>query len=118
MIVFVVIIDYLFNYKFILSELIGNFFIFILILVGIILNNNSSDFILFDYLLIQNEFTIFIKNILIISLICCILISYNYISKEKITQYEYYILLGLLKNLVVSDPLVQNLKVLSKLTFY
>lgn len=95
LIVFFVIIDYLFKYKFILSQIVGNFFILILLLLVIVLNNNSSDFILFDYLLIQNEFTIFVKNILIISLIGCILMSYNYLLKEKIIQYEYYILLCL-----------------------
>lgn len=61
----------------------------------ILLNNNFSDFFLFDYLLIQDKFSIFVQNILIINLMICVLISFNYIHLEYIVQYEYFLLLGL-----------------------
>lgn len=95
LITFLVIFDYFFKYKFILSKICGNVFILILLLVGLLLNNNNSNFFIFDYLLIHDNFTIFIKNILILSLIACIFISFNYITIEVVIQYEYYLLLGL-----------------------
>ena len=94
-IAFLVIFDYNFNYKFILIKLSANVLIFILLLMLILLNNNHSDFLIFDSLLINDYFSIFIRNVLIVALIGCIYISYNYIFLEKIVQYEYFILLGL-----------------------
>lgn len=84
-----------FDSKLILNKINGYFFIFISLLILILLNNNFSDFFLFDYLLIQDKFSIFVQNILIINLIICVLISFNYIHLEYIVQYEYFLLLGL-----------------------
>lgn len=107
---FLVIVDYIYNYKLILSRISGNLLILTLILEIILVNNNNSDFFLFEYLLLQDNFTIFIKNILLVSLITCIIISYNYIKLEKIVQYEYYILLGLsflgMLTMVTSNDLI------------
>ena len=107
---FLVIIDYKYNYKLILSRISGNLLILTLILEIILVNNNNSDFFLFEYLLLQDNLTIFVKNILLVSLITCIIISYNYIKLEKIVQYEYYILLGLsflgMLTMVTSNDLI------------
>ena len=107
---FLVIIDYMYNYKLILSRISGNLLILTLILEIILVNNNNSDFFLFEYLLLQDNLTIFVKNILLVSLITCIIISYNYIKLEKIVQYEYYILLGLsflgMLTMVTSNDLI------------
>lgn len=107
---FLVIIDYMYNYKLVLSRISGNLLILTLILEIILVNNNNSDFFLFEYLLLQDNLTIFVKNILLVSLITCIIISYNYIKLEKIVQYEYYILLGLsflgMLTMVTSNDLI------------
>jgi NADH-quinone oxidoreductase subunit N len=92
---FLLIIENKFNNKVILTKLTGNLFIFILLLSSLILNNFNSIFFIFDFLLIQDTLGLFIKNILIVSLISCILISFNYISSEKIIHYEYFLLLSL-----------------------
>lgn len=84
-----------FDSKLILNKINGYFFIFICLLILLLLNNNSADFFLFDYLLIQDKFSIFIQNILIINLIICVLMSFNYIYLESIVQYEYFLLLSL-----------------------
>ena len=61
----------------------------------LLLNNNDSNFLVFNDLLIVDNFTTFIKNIVLGSLICCILISFNYIKLENIYKYEYFLLIGL-----------------------
>lgn len=95
LIAFLVIIDYYYKHKIILINTCGKLLIVIYILMLIILNNNDSGFLVFSELLIVDDFTIFIKNILILTLIACILISFNYINAEKIKKYEYFLLLGL-----------------------
>jgi len=66
-----------------------------LVLTFILSNNNHSNFFAFENLLIYDELSGLTKNILIFSIISCILICYNYLSLDKIFQYEYFILLGL-----------------------
>ena len=48
---------------------------------------------MFNDLLIVDNFTTLIKNILLISLVIVILISLNYIKLEKIDKYEYFLLI-------------------------
>lgn len=84
-----------FNSKLILNKFNGYFFIFQCLLILLLLNNNYSNFFLFDYLLIQDEFSIFIQNILIINIILTTVISFNYLSNEFIINYEYFLLLSL-----------------------
>lgn len=95
LLLFLVILDYSFKYKIILIKIAANITSYILVLILLLINNNYSNFYLFDYLLIQDSFSIFIKNILILTFLLAIHISTNYITLEKITQYEYFILLGL-----------------------
>ena len=92
---FLLLLEKKFNNKIILTNITGNLFIFILVLGLLILNNVNSTFFVFDFLLIQDTLGLFIKNILILSLISCILISFNYINLEKIIHYEYFLLLSL-----------------------
>lgn len=92
---FLVIVESYYDQKIILSKVGSNLLILMFVLMGLLLNNNSSNFYSFDYLLVHNNFTLFILNVVLISIIVCIYISYNYIKIEKITQYEYSLLLGL-----------------------
>lgn len=85
----------IYNSKLILSLLNARFLILNCLLMLLLLNNNPSDFFIFDYLLVQDQFNIFIQNILILNFIFCIFMSYDYVFYEKITQYEYFLLLGL-----------------------
>jgi NADH:ubiquinone oxidoreductase subunit 2 (subunit N) len=110
LLIFLVIFDYIYKFRLVLLRIAANLFSLILILTGFLVNNNFSNFFVFDYLLIQDNFSIFVKDILIFSLLCCVLMSYTYIVHEKIVQYEYYILLGLsflgLFTLVMSNDLI------------
>lgn len=92
---FLVIIDYYYKHKLLLTNLSGRLLVVIYLLMSILLNNNDSGFLVFGELLIIDDFSILIKNILILTLITCIIISFNYITAEKIWKYEYFILLGL-----------------------
>jgi len=85
----------IYNSKLILSLLNARFLILNCLLMLLLLNNNPSNFFIFDYLLVQDQFNLFVQNILILNLIFCIIMSYDYIFFEKITQYEYFLLLGL-----------------------
>lgn len=95
LIIFFVIFDYRFKYKLILSINISYVFILIFILMGLLLNNDNHHYIIFNQSLVQDTFSIFIQNILIINFIFYIIISLNYIFLEKIINYEYLLLLGL-----------------------
>ena len=92
---FLVIIDYKFKYKVVLTSIAGKILLVVYLLLLIIINNNVSGFLVFNDLLIVDNFTTLIKNILVISLICIIIISLNYIKAEKIDKYEYFLLVGL-----------------------
>ena len=92
---FLVILDYYYNYKFILTNITGKILIVLYLLTFLVLNNSYVEFYIFNNLLVTNSFTTFVKNILIFSLIVCILISFNYVKWEKLNKYEYFILLGL-----------------------
>ncbi len=95
LLIFFVTIDFIFNYKIILIKTISSLFIFILLLTLLLLNNNNYKFFIFDFLLLQDSFGLFIKNVLILSLIATILISFVYLDIEKILHYEYIVLLSL-----------------------
>ena len=95
LIVFLVLIDYNLYYKVILTSLTGKLLIVLYILLFIITNNNFSNFLIFDNLLIVDNFTTLVKNILIFCFIITIFISLNYIKLEKIDKYEYFLLVGL-----------------------
>jgi proton-translocating NADH-quinone oxidoreductase chain N len=92
---FFVIFDYIFKYKFILSLNIGYVFILIFILMYLLLNGVKSSFFIFDDILREDSFSIFIQNILIINFIFYIIISLDYIFLEKIVHYEYFLLVAL-----------------------
>jgi NADH:ubiquinone oxidoreductase subunit 2 (subunit N) len=95
LIIFFVVFDYIFKYKFILSLNIGYVFILIFLLMNLLLNNIKSNFFIFDNILREDVFSIFIQNILIINFIFYIIISLDYIFFEKIIHYEYFLLVGL-----------------------
>lgn len=92
---FLVIVESLYNQKIIMSTVGSNLLILMFGLMLLLLNNTSASFYSFDHLLVHNDFTVFILNIVLISIISCIYISYSYLMVEKIIQYEYSLLLGL-----------------------
>lgn len=83
------------NKYFTYSKLSAKLLILSLFLSLILSNNIKSNFFAFENLLIYDELSLLTKNILILSLLGCIFICYNYLSSDKIFQYEYFILLGL-----------------------
>lgn len=95
LIAFLVVLDFKYKYNFILSSLTAKILIWCYLLFLILLNNISSDFLVFQNLLTVDTFTNFIKTVLIISLILCIIISLNYIKYENFYKYEYFLLVGL-----------------------
>jgi len=95
LIIFFVIFDYIFKYKFILSLNIGYVLILIFILINLLLHNTKSSFFIFDDILREDGFSIFIQNVLTINFIFYIIISLDYIFLEKIVHYEYFLLVGL-----------------------
>lgn len=110
LIAFIVILDYIYKYKILLIQLTLKILLFIIFLAFLILNNNINTFYTFDYLLIQDSFSIFVKNIILFSLFLSIIISYDYIKIERIFQYEYFILVGIallgLLTMVSSNDLI------------
>ena len=95
LIAFLVVLDYINKYQLVLSSLTAQMLIWIFLLTILLVNNNSTNFLIFNDLLIVDNFTTFIKNVVLGSLICCILISLNYIKRENIYKYEYFLLVGL-----------------------
>ena len=73
-----------------LSYLTSLIFFFSLLLI---INNPFLNLVTFNYLLITDGFTFFIKILFLIATICCLLTSISYLIKEKISMYEYSILL-------------------------
>lgn len=92
---FLVLYDNIFQYRLILSVISAKILIVLLILTLLLLNNIESNFLMFNQLLIVDSFSVWIKNIILISLICVIYMSIEYIKFEKIMQYEYFLLVSL-----------------------
>jgi proton-translocating NADH-quinone oxidoreductase chain N len=59
----------------------------------LIYNNPIPILTIFNHVLIHDNFTSFIKIIILISTLICILMSFNYINTEKLNSYEYIILI-------------------------
>lgn len=125
LITYLVLLDWKFKYKFILSSLTLKLTLFtIFILTLILINSINSNFYVFNLLLISNNFTTFIKIIISISTFICIVISKNYVKKEKIFQYEYFILillslLGIFTIVSSNDLITMYLAIeLQSLSFY
>jgi NADH:ubiquinone oxidoreductase subunit 2 (subunit N) len=95
LIIFFVIYDYIFKYKFVLSLNIGYILILIFLLSNLLLNGTKSNFFIFEDMLREDSFSIFIQNILIINFIFYIIMSLDYIFLEKIVHYEYFLLVGI-----------------------
>ena len=95
LIAFLVVIDHIYKFKFLLSSITAKILIWCFFLIILLLNNISSDFLIFNNLLIIDKFTILIKNIIILSLILVIFISLTYIKFENFYKYEYFLLVGL-----------------------
>lgn len=91
---YLVILDYFFNNKFILnnvSKILS--FISIILLLVLLLNNYVLTLVGFQSLLISNTYTIFIKIIILVSTLFILLLSIDYLKKEKIVNFEYFILI-------------------------
>jgi NADH-quinone oxidoreductase subunit N len=84
----------------------------------------SESAVFLDQMLINSTFTLFIKHIMIISLIICILVSLGYIKKEKIVNFEYYLLvafasIGMLTIISANDLMVFYIGIeIQSLAFY
>jgi proton-translocating NADH-quinone oxidoreductase chain N len=94
LLIFFVVFDYIFKYKFIMS--LNILYVIILVfLLMLFLLNNTSEFFIFDFILIEDSFSIFIQNILFVNLILYVMICIDYVFIEKIVNYEYFLLLAL-----------------------
>lgn len=73
-----------------------------LMTLGYLVNNPIS---LINQMLVLDDLTLFVKGVLLITSIASILISFDYIKKEKINFFEYFILvlLALLGMLLVTS---------------
>ena len=67
-------------------------FIFI-ISFFLVMNNPIRNCIIFNNLLIIDDFSSAVKCIVLLSTICCILISFNYLEKEGLNMFEYNLLI-------------------------
>ena len=67
----------------------------LLITFLLIINISFTDNIIFNGMLIINNFTSLIKIIVVLSTSVILLISFNYIKNEKLNIYEYPILINL-----------------------
>lgn len=122
---FLVILDKLFKYRFLLMKLAGYLFIFVL-LETLILNNSLlvSNFSIFYNSLIIDKFIVISKDILLCLLIIVVLVSFSYVSYEKIHFYELYLLLsivifGLFTIISANDLLVMYIGIETlSLSFY
>ena len=63
------------------------------ITVVLILNNPINNIVIFNDLLIIDDFSNAIKVIVSISSICCILLSFEYLKDEKLYAFEYGLIL-------------------------
>ena len=96
-ITYLVILDHLFKNKFILNNIAKTIVSLTLVIVFfLILNNYSLTLIGFDSLLIVNEYTNFIKLMIVLFSTFIMLLSIDYLKKENLVQFEYYILLILI----------------------
>ena len=90
------IIDSLEKKKLILTELVGKILVITYIYYLILLKFCYIEAFLFSNGLVHNtSFVLFIKTLMYIALIICIVSSLGYVTKEKIVNYEYYLLLAL-----------------------
>ena len=117
--------NYKANHQKILTPLVAKFLVIIYIYYLIMLNVCFSESAVFlDQMLINSTFTLFIKHIMIISLIICILVSLGYIKKEKIVNFEYYLLvafasIGMLTIISANDLMVFYIGIeIQSLAFY
>ena len=65
----------------------------LVITIVLILNNPIDNMIIFNNLLIIDDFSNVIKVIVAISSICCILLSFEYLKDEKLYAFEYGLIL-------------------------
>jgi NADH-quinone oxidoreductase subunit N len=65
----------------------------LIITIVLIWNNPINDIIIFNDLLIIDDFSNVIKIIVSISSICCILLSFEYLKDEKLYAFEYALIL-------------------------
>ncbi len=83
------------NNQIILITLVGKFLIIIYLYYLILSYTCFKEFEGFNFLLMSTPFILFIKYIMIISLIICIITSLTYVKKERIINFEYYLLIAL-----------------------
>ena len=94
LITYLVIYDYLFKYKLILQSLTSFLsFLFLNYLIFLLINNLSVHYLIFQSLLINDLFSLYIKLIITIFIILIIILSFDYLKKEIIINYEYFIIL-------------------------
>lgn len=65
----------------------------LVITILLIINNPVNNIVIFNDLLIIDDFSNIIKIIVSLSTICCILLSFEYIKDEKLYAFEYSIML-------------------------
>ncbi len=91
---YLVILDYSFKNKFILNNIAKILTLLtLIILFCLVLNNYFLNLISFSGLLIGLKFNYFVKLILIFTFILIVFLSVNYLIKENMINFEYFILL-------------------------
>ena len=91
---YLVICDHFANYKLIFTNIISLLSIICLLLTFVLLFNNLNiNFIIFQSLLIQDTFSVNIKLILIVFSIVFFFLSIDYLKKELLITYEYFLII-------------------------
>lgn len=122
---YLVIFDYFSNYKIVLIKLTS--FLSVLILVFILLlflNDSNLNYLIFQSLLKNDILSLFSKFIILFFSIFLFILSIDYLSKENIINYEYFIIillaiLGLMLLVTSYDLISMYLAIeLQSLCFY
>ncbi len=82
-----------YRYPFLVKEIHYLVIFIFLISAALVINNPIRNFIIFNNLLIIDNFSSVVKCVVLFSSIGCILISFTYLEKEGFNMFEYNILL-------------------------
>jgi len=82
-----------YKYPFLVNEI--NYLLLLIVFISfcLVYNNPLTNFIVFNNLLILDNFLFFIKLIILLAIFCCILVSFKFLQKEKFNSFEYNVLI-------------------------
>lgn len=77
--------------------LVYEFYYLLLLVISLsfflVYNNPLTNFVIFNSLVFVDDFLIFIKLIILAAVFCCVLVSFNFIKKEKFNSFEFNLLI-------------------------